>query len=355
MFSASSTTISRFASERRGIFIGHMESTVKYVEQRMLERLEEANKRQRLQQQAMFDRSWKGIEAEREQLQLQREELEACRRKLDLSNLSPAKSDVPHLTSPGTVHADIWDRNHHGRVFDDFNEMHGDVATSGVTDGVESDGEKGREKDCYAPLSGLSKTISGQSVAMSNHNADERGDPRNETLKHESSVAPAAVSVTVPVAQRWEAALLPMRDYSQISLCNISPANVCREYHQERPVAASLMPDAFWITVWPGFHRFARSSRVLVHSHDVYLQTVIERAAKQCECQPAPQLLFTPRGKPIRDVAQLVRNGHYLVYPSGSKYKETTIPTLLLLQLAEEGRTALALGGTGAKYDSIVL
>jgi hypothetical protein len=91
---------------------------------------------------------------------------------------------------------------------------------------------------------------------------------------------------------------------------------------------------SFWITVWPGFHRNGVPVRVLVHRSFKSLDHVIQHAAAECYCRPSPTILYTPDGKTVSSLEQLIPSGNYLIFPSGSLYREECVPTALLEALA---------------------
>lgn len=104
-----------------------------------------------------------------------------------------------------------------------------------------------------------------------------------------------------------------------------------------------------WITVWPGLHRNGNPHRILVNKGYRLLQPVIEKAAKETTCQPTPNVLYTPDGKPIAQLHQLVHGSDYLILPSGCRYNEETVPTLLLQKLVKSARDELAFSGPMAE------
>lgn len=103
---------------------------------------------------------------------------------------------------------------------------------------------------------------------------------------------------------------------------------------------------SYWITVWPGFHRNGNPVRVFVHSNYKHISHVIQRAAEDCRCNPPPGILYTPDGKTVTSLEQLVPSGNYLIFPSGALYREESVPTALLELLAFTMRSSLSAPGS---------
>jgi len=92
----------------------------------------------------------------------------------------------------------------------------------------------------------------------------------------------------------------------------------------------------FWITVWPGLERHGHPTRVLLQSYRT-MQQVIEKACKETKTQPQPNVLYTPDGRTVANLADVRPGLDYLVIPSGTMYREDSVPTALLKKLVTEG------------------
>ena len=116
-------------------------------------------------------------------------------------------------------------------------------------------------------------------------------------------------------------------------------------------IAAAPTSYSFWVTVWPGFHRGGAPVRVLVHHNYKTLNHVIQHAAAECNCRPSPSILYTPDGKTVSSLDQLIPSGNYLIFPSGCLYREESVPTALLEMLAFTMRSSLGII-SGPQYRS---
>ncbi|KAH9578841.1 hypothetical protein LSM04_005970 [Trypanosoma melophagium] len=108
---------------------------------------------------------------------------------------------------------------------------------------------------------------------------------------------------------------------------------------------SSKKEGTFWINVWPCFGTFASSvskpTRVVVSGSYRYMEQLTEKAGIATGCQPAPSVLYEPDGRPIRSLAQLVPEQHYLLFPSGGFYRREALPHALLEELVRAARMAL--------------
>lgn len=93
---------------------------------------------------------------------------------------------------------------------------------------------------------------------------------------------------------------------------------------------------AFWINVWSGIERNGAMKRLLVPQGAATMQYVLERAARETLCQPAPNVLYTPDGRIVSKLEDIVPGRDYLVLPTGTRYREDTVPTALLEKLVNE-------------------
>jgi hypothetical protein len=104
---------------------------------------------------------------------------------------------------------------------------------------------------------------------------------------------------------------------------------------------ADAVGSPFWVTMWRGTHRDGEPHRVHA-ARCRSLQQLIDRAAKETVCQPAPTVIYTPDGRPITDLSAVRPDGDYLIHPAGFQYHEETVPTRLLEKIVLQATTPAA-------------
>ena len=89
---------------------------------------------------------------------------------------------------------------------------------------------------------------------------------------------------------------------------------------------------SFLINLWLGTHSAASTSPtpILVHHNFKFLPQLCEKAATMMGCRPAPEYLFTPEGRVVRNIRELRTGAHYLILPAGCAYRESSVPITLL-------------------------
>ncbi len=84
-----------------------------------------------------------------------------------------------------------------------------------------------------------------------------------------------------------------------------------------------------WITVWLGTHRAGQPRRILLPRHFTWTD-VMTRCADELQAIPAPSLLYTPDGRTVSSLDDITPGVDYLILPQGARYREDSVPTLLL-------------------------
>eukprot|EP00760_Papus_ankaliazontas_P014175 PhM_4_TR15971/c1_g1_i1/m.98034 len=92
----------------------------------------------------------------------------------------------------------------------------------------------------------------------------------------------------------------------------------------------------FWITVWPGLQRQGGPTKVLMQNCRTMAQ-LLEKVCRDTRVQPQPSVLYTPDGRAISSLNDIRPGLDYLVVPSGTTYREDSVPTALLQKLVTEG------------------
>ncbi|RNF23815.1 uncharacterized protein Tco025E_02717 [Trypanosoma conorhini] len=111
------------------------------------------------------------------------------------------------------------------------------------------------------------------------------------------------------------------------------------------PTAPLVQEKTFWINVWPCFGSLTsflcKPTRILVHGGYRYMEQLTEKAGTLMNCRPAPSVLYEPHGRPLRSLAQLLPEQHYLFFPSGGFYRKEAVPVALLVELVKTAKLTL--------------
>ena len=298
-----------------------------YRLQRSYDEMAQALNKQRQEQERDLRRNWLSLQAERDQFFRLRES--EHRRSLSARSPSASRSPMtespPYIfrcpfstraeagyifpaSSPATAHGKVWDRYHQEQI-----ELVDPAQAEAIGEYIpEVDPPPHPLKDC-----GVAHVmVKDDSSSSFLHRVDDSGGTSHGSFQEHPTRA-SVPTCTSPQVTPKSSPLFPAAPSAQIE-------------------------NTFWVTVWQGFHRDGRSARVIVHHYYRHISHVIEKAARDLCCMPAPSILYTPDGKTIADLKQLKPGNHYLIFPSGCLYRESAVPTLLLEILASGQRKRIA-------------